>query len=103
MKKYNFDFGSTAQITITGDKSIYFSGDALDLLGKPKELNIGIDRQQKVLGIRNVDKTTNAKVYKLNGKVVGCRKLIKDIKELSTKNTFMAEYDKELNILIVKL
>ena len=103
MNKYNFDFGDTVKITITGKKNIYFCGKALDLLGKPKELNIGIDRTQKVLGIRKADKTTNARVYKISNSSICCRKLINDIKELCDSTTFMAEYDKELDMLIVVL
>lgn len=102
MNKYNFDFGEKEQITIN-NKGLYISAGLIDLLGNPQELNIGIDREKKVLGIRKADKNTKAKVYKIENHVVTCRKIVKTIRELCDKTYIMAEYDKDIDMFIAVL
>lgn len=66
MGKYSFDYSidtsGVAKISIS-NAGIIFSKEAIDLLGYPEKVNIGLDKTKKVLGVRKADENSTIKAF----------------------------------------
>ena len=112
---YNVDKNGIAKIAVSS-VGIAFSKESIELLGKPKRVNIGINRKTGILGVRTAVVDMNIKSYpfvtnekKTNWLRINSKPLLQEI-QLITKMTFTtkavpfsAVYDEEEKMLIVNL
>jgi uncharacterized pyridoxamine 5'-phosphate oxidase family protein len=66
MSKYSFDYfidtSGMAKISLS-NAGIIFSREAIELLGYPKKINIGLDRTKGVLGVCAAEENSNIKTF----------------------------------------
>ncbi len=66
MGKYSFDYSidtsGMAKISLS-NAGIIFSREAIEKLGFPRKVNIGLDRQKGVLGVCAADENTTIKAF----------------------------------------
>ena len=77
---------------------LYVSSDGLKTIGSPKEVNIGIDDDNKKLAIRAAKKDSSVK-YPVNGYKIFNRTLSSKVKNISSKKTFFGKFNARRNLI----
>lgn len=102
-KSYCFDFGCTNIISIIANQYIYFPNEVISLIGNVKEVNIGIDKQNKVMLIKPLETRMQAIKYEIRNRKIYCRKIIEAINNITERKRFKVMLDRELGGLLVNL
>ena len=100
--KYNFEFDLENTVSVY-PTYIYISRAVIEMLDGETKVNIGLDIENKVLCIKKADNDTNKRIYAITQYRTQGIKLIRAIKNITTKTTFKARYDKDLNMVLVDL
>ena len=103
-KSYCFDFGFTNRLKIISNKYFYLNNFLLALIGNPTEVHIGIDKQNKAMLIKPVDKKLGfVKVYKINRNKIYSDTAVKHVLNITNKKSFDVVFDRELGGLLIQL
>ena len=103
-KSYSFDYVVCSnKISIIRENCIYFQRGVIALLGNPKEVNIGIDEQNKAMLIIPADTRLRTKKYVVKSKHIYCREVIAKIRQITKSKIFEVTFDRDLGGLLVKL
>ncbi len=113
---FNFNIDTTGMVKVSIMRlGIIFNAETINVLGRPKKINIGLDVKNKVLGIMASKNNSEIKEYdfvkKGNEKWIRVNskqlvKAIEDVTKIKFQNVakpFPAKFDNELKMLIVDL
>ena len=115
--KYNFNWsavsGGAPYVTISSTQ-ISFNSTSVEKLNSPEKIVIGFDEENCVIGVKAYTHDMNTKPYQFSEKVkngcvrINCKDFIRYLKALSDMDfspskKFVATYDAENEILIVKV
>ena len=102
-KSYSFDFGCTDRISLVAERYLYLSPEVFIKMGSPREVNIGIDEQNRAMLIKPLDEKLIAKRYLIGNRKIYCGKIIEKIREITQETSFEVTLDKQLGGLLVQL